>query len=87
MASTGVATNIVFARECEDTITLTVLWENYLVSDAGEVNIQSHGHAVYTASWIMPKADVHTQQRVFYMGHTGEASPALYCCVELIAIA
>src|SRR5690606_33070210 len=31
-------------------------------------------HATYTASWIAPKADVHSQQRWFYMGHGGEAT-------------
>jgi D-galacturonate reductase len=47
----------------EDTITLTVDWEN--VS-------RSRGTAVYTASWIAPKSDVHSQQRFFYMGAKGE---------------
>ena len=32
------------------------------------------GHAVYTSSWISPKADVHSQQRFFYMGQKGEVS-------------
>lgn len=26
------------------------------------------GHGVYTSSWAAPKADVHSQQRFFYMG-------------------
>eukprot|EP01126_Amoeba_proteus_P023981 TRINITY_DN2408_c2_g1_i3.p1 TRINITY_DN2408_c2_g1~~TRINITY_DN2408_c2_g1_i3.p1 ORF type:complete len:198 (-),score=36.29 TRINITY_DN2408_c2_g1_i3:94-687(-) len=30
------------------------------------------GTAVYTASWIAPKADVHSQQRFHYMGTKGE---------------
>jgi len=30
------------------------------------------GSATYTASWVAPKADVHSQQRFFYMGHKGE---------------
>ena len=30
------------------------------------------GTAVYTASWIAPRSDVHSQQRFFYMGHEGE---------------
>lgn len=30
------------------------------------------GIAVYTSSWVAPKADVHSQQRFFYMGHKGE---------------
>jgi D-galacturonate reductase len=29
---------------------------------------------LYTSSWIAPKADVHSQQRFFYMGHTGEVT-------------
>ena len=44
-------------------ITLMAVWEN----DDG-----SHGTAIYTASWIAPKADCHTQQYFHYMGHTGE---------------
>ena len=28
--------------------------------------------ALYTSSWAAPKADVHSQQRFFYMGHAGE---------------
>ncbi len=50
--------------ETEDTISLFVDWENI-----------PSGHkatAIYTASWIAPKADVHSQQRFFYMGHQGE---------------
>lgn len=27
---------------------------------------------MYTASWAAPKSDVHSQQRFFYMGHSGE---------------
>lgn len=50
-------------RSIEDTITLMAVWEN----DDG-----SHGTAIYTASWIAPKADCHTQQYFHYMGHTGE---------------
>ena len=30
------------------------------------------GTAVYTSSWVAPKADVHSQQRFFYMGQKGE---------------
>lgn len=30
------------------------------------------GTAVYTSSWAAPKADVHSQQRFFYMGQKGE---------------
>ena len=48
----------------EDTITLTVDWEN-LVSG-------NRATGIYTSSWIAPKSDVHSQQRFFYMGHRGE---------------
>lgn len=48
----------------EDTITLTVDWEN--------VTSGNRGTAVYTASWIAPKSDVHSQQRFFYLGQKGE---------------
>lgn len=48
----------------EDTITLTVDWLN----DSG-----TKATGVYTASWIAPASDVHSQQRFFYMGHLGEA--------------
>lgn len=48
----------------EDTITLTVSWQN--IASGNE------GIAVYTSSWVAPKADVHSQQRFFYMGHAGE---------------
>jgi len=39
----------------------------------------SVGHATYTSSWIAPKADVHSQQRWFYMGHSGEVSVDQAC--------
>ena len=79
-ASTGIA-DALFDRACEDTITLTVEWENLDTttttatgsapsSSSGKGN--SSGTAVYTASWIAPKSDVHSQQRFFYMGHQGE---------------
>lgn len=48
----------------EDSITLTVQWQNF--------NDKSLGCAVYTSSWVAPKADVHSQQRFFYMGTKGE---------------
>ncbi len=60
-ASTGVATKQQI--NTEDTITLTVSWEN----DSG-----NRGTAIYTSSWIAPRSDVHSQQRFFYMGHQGE---------------
>lgn len=50
----------------EDTITLTVDWRN--------LQSGNRGTAVYTASWIAPTADVHSQQRFFYMGHGGEVT-------------
>jgi D-galacturonate reductase len=28
--------------------------------------------ALYTAHWIAPKSDVHSQQRFYYLGHKGE---------------
>jgi len=63
LASRGVA-DVLLAREVEDTITLTVQWQN----------IQSGNLAtsIHTASWIAPPSDVHSQQRFFYMGHKGE---------------
>lgn len=48
----------------EDTITLMVDWENH---ESG-----NKGTAIYTASWIAPRADVHSQQRFYYMGQGGE---------------
>ena len=50
----------------EDTITLTVGWENPASGNKAT--------GVYTSSWIAPKSDVHSQQRFFYMGHRGEVS-------------
>lgn len=61
LAATGVAQAINIPTE--DTITLAVDWSN----QSGSV-----GTALYTASWIAPKADVHSQQRFHYMGHRGE---------------
>mmetsp|Transcript_8237 Transcript_8237/g.20948 ORF Transcript_8237/g.20948 Transcript_8237/m.20948 type:complete len:268 (-) Transcript_8237:37-840(-) len=63
-AATGVASDMVDAETCEDTITLLVQWQN---KEDGSL-----GTAVYTSSWIAPKAEVHSQQRFFYMGHKGE---------------
>lgn len=62
-ASTGVAEKVL-ERKVEDTITLTVTWEN--------IASKSTGTSVHTASWIAPPSDVHSQQRFFYMGHHGE---------------
>lgn len=61
-ASTGCARRR--GLDTEDTISLTVTWENL---ESGNL-----ATAVYSASWIAPKSDVHTQQRFFYMGHHGE---------------
>jgi len=63
-AATGYAPTVVSAAKCEDTITLLVEWEN--------LPSGSHGHAVYTSSWIIARGDVHTQQHFYYMGHAGE---------------
>ena len=60
--STGVAT--AKGIETEDVITLMTTWVNILSGNAGT--------AIYTSSWIAPKSDVHSQQRFFYMGHSGE---------------
>ena len=63
-ASNGVANHSPFEVDTEDTITLTTQWKNN--------ESQNLGTAVYTASWIAPTSDVHSQQRFFYMGHEGE---------------
>jgi len=63
ISSTGVADSLL-EREVEDTITLTIQWKN--------LNSNNNGTSIHTASWIAPKADVHSQQRFFYMGHKGE---------------
>ncbi len=52
--------------ETEDTITLTVDWENF--ESGGKAT------AIYTSSWIAPRADVHSQQRFHYMGYKGEVT-------------
>lgn len=61
-AATGVAHGMEIPTE--DTITLLVDWEN--------IESGNKATAIYTSSWIAPKADVHSQQRFFYMGHGGE---------------
>ena len=61
-ASSGVAKER--GIDTEDSITLTVQWENL---DDGSL-----GCGVYTSSWVAPKSDVHSQQRFFYMGAKGE---------------
>lgn len=65
MASTGLAKSK-FDMDCEDTITLTVQWEN--------LGGKGFGTAIYTSSWIAPRSDVHSQQRFFYMGQAGEVN-------------
>jgi D-galacturonate reductase len=62
LASTGVAKRE--GIDAEDTITLGVQWEN--------VASGSLASAFYTASWIAPKSDVHSQQRFYYLGQKGE---------------
>jgi len=64
-ASTGVASRKDgIVDTCEDSITLTVQWEN--------IEHKTLGCAIYTSSWVAPKSDVHSQQRFFYMGSKGE---------------
>jgi len=62
MGSNGVARKVL-DRECEDTITLTVNWKS--------LKSESNGVAVYTSSWTDAQADVHSQQRWFYLGSEG----------------
>jgi D-galacturonate reductase len=62
IASCGVARSQ--GIDAEDTITIGVQWEN--------TNSGSLASAFYTASWIAPKSDVHSQQRFYYLGHKGE---------------
>jgi len=50
--------------DTEDSITLTVQWQN--------MDDKSLGCGIYTSSWVAPKSDVHSQQRFFYMGAKGE---------------
>ncbi len=63
LASTGVAEQVLNVAT-EDTITLSVQWKNTQTGNLGT--------GIYTASWIAPESDVHSQQRFFYMGHKGE---------------
>jgi D-galacturonate reductase len=65
MASTGIASRKPYEVKTEDTISLLVQWRN--LSDRSSL-----GTAIYTASWVAPKADVHSQQQFHYMGTTGE---------------
>lgn len=59
----GVAVKEPISIDTEDTITLSVQWINNESFNTGT--------AIYTASWISPKSDVHSQQRFHYMGHKG----------------
>ncbi|KAI9206681.1 uncharacterized protein BJ171DRAFT_17192 [Polychytrium aggregatum] len=63
-SAAGVAESQGCVAGTEDTITLIVQWKN--------IASGSPGTAIYTSSWIAPKAEVHSQQRFFYMGHKGE---------------
>ncbi|KAJ3179924.1 hypothetical protein HK101_010000 [Irineochytrium annulatum] len=64
-AATGVATSEAgCVAGTEDTITLMVTFRNLASGNVGT--------ALFTSSWIAPKAEVHSQQRFFYMGHAGE---------------
>ena len=64
LASTGVAKKA--GIDAEDTITLGVQWEN--------LQSGSLASAFYTASWIAPKSDVHSQQRFYYLGAKGRSA-------------
>merc|ERR1711920_1009818 len=64
--STGVAKQMLDGVETEDTITIVADWKNF---EDGSI-----GHGIYTSSWVAPKADVHSQQRWFYMGQRGEVT-------------
>lgn len=61
-AATGVAESMDI--KTEDTITLSTQWQ---CRDSGNLAC-----ALYTASWIAPRSDVHSQQRFHYMGSSGE---------------
>eukprot|EP00635_Sarcinochrysidales_sp_CCMP3193_P007847 CAMPEP_0118908554 /NCGR_PEP_ID=MMETSP1166-20130328/11510_1 /TAXON_ID=1104430 /ORGANISM="Chrysoreinhardia sp, Strain CCMP3193" /LENGTH=424 /DNA_ID=CAMNT_0006847949 /DNA_START=13 /DNA_END=1287 /DNA_ORIENTATION=- len=63
-ASTGVATKKLDGVDTEDAITLAVEWRN--------LKTNTKGHALHTSSWIAAKGDVHSQQRFFYVGTSGE---------------
>jgi len=65
MAATGIASRKPYEVKTEDTISLLAQWRN--LSDQSSL-----GTAIYTASWVAPKADVHSQQHFHYMGTTGE---------------
>ena len=64
-AATGVAVARL-GRPCEDTISLTVVWEN--------LPSRTRGVGTYVASWVASPGDVHSQQRFFAMMHGGEVT-------------
>ena len=75
LASTGVADEqLGNGVHTEDTITLAVQWRNRTGGRDSSFDGGTLSHATYTSSWIAPKADVHSQQRWFYMGQGGEVS-------------
>lgn len=77
-------------KNTEDTITLMTEWLNLESKHVGKFTSFAPrplfccssisylmffvGTAVYTASWISAKSDVHSQQRFFYQGHKGEVT-------------
>lgn len=61
--SVGIGKQLI-ERELEDTISLTVQWQNQ--------RSFTEAHSIHTSSWIAPPSDVHSQQRFFYMGERGE---------------
>lgn len=61
LASRGVARRL--GIDAEDAITLCTQWD---------VGGGDAGSALFTASWIAPPSDVHSQQGFFFMGHQGE---------------
>nr|VFK25934.1 MAG: D-galacturonate reductase [Candidatus Kentron sp. MB]VFK33805.1 MAG: D-galacturonate reductase [Candidatus Kentron sp. MB]VFK76393.1 MAG: D-galacturonate reductase [Candidatus Kentron sp. MB] len=63
MGADGVAKSILDVAT-EDTITVSVQWEN--------LPSRNRGMGIHTASWIAPESDVHSQQHFFYLGHRGE---------------
>lgn len=71
VASEGVVAEKMLGRPCEDTITLTAVWENK-PKEKGDKTTK--GHAVYTASWTAARADVHSQQRFFCLMEQGEVT-------------
>jgi D-galacturonate reductase len=62
-SSSGIA-SAVLGRAVDDTIALTVGWEN--------LRSGRPGIGLYTASWVAPLSDVHSQQRFFYLAEQGE---------------